>query len=145
MIFLSPGPASSPNDVLVEGAPKNLSFRRASGTGLTMNLRPAEWTTWAVVLGEIPRGGKKYYNPEHQQEDKHCPTNKRLLTWYHRNSQLRLLLVTNLKRDNMSISSFSNSGKTFHKVNELTNENSFNSFTLELLTIVTLQQFLQFM
>lgn len=40
--FFSPGPASSPNDVLVEGAPKNLSFRRASGTGLTINLRPAE-------------------------------------------------------------------------------------------------------
>lgn len=29
------------------------SFSRASGTGLTMNRRPAEWTTCAVALGEM--------------------------------------------------------------------------------------------
>lgn len=52
--FLSPGEDSSPKEVLAEEAPKNCSLRRDSGTGLTMNLRPAEWTTWAVVLGEMP-------------------------------------------------------------------------------------------
>lgn len=41
-------------DVFAEGVPKNSSLRRDSGTGLTMNLRPAEWTTWVVVLGEMP-------------------------------------------------------------------------------------------
>lgn len=51
---LSPGAGSSPKEVLAEGPPKNCSLRRDSGTGLTMNLRPAECTTWAVVLGEIP-------------------------------------------------------------------------------------------
>lgn len=48
------GEGSSPKEVLAEGAPKNCSLRRDSGTGLTMNLRPAECTTWAVVLGEMP-------------------------------------------------------------------------------------------
>lgn len=52
--FLSPEAGSSPKEVLAEEAPKNCSLRRDSGTGLTMNLRPAECTTWAVVLGEIP-------------------------------------------------------------------------------------------
>lgn len=52
--FHLPGAGSSPKDVLAEGAPKNWSLRRDSGTGLTMNLRPAECTTCAVVLGEIP-------------------------------------------------------------------------------------------
>lgn len=32
---------------------KVCSFSLASGTGLTMNLRPAEWTTCAVALGEM--------------------------------------------------------------------------------------------
>lgn len=43
--FLSPAEDSSPNEVLAEDTPKNCSRRRDSGTGLTMNLRPAEWTT----------------------------------------------------------------------------------------------------
>lgn len=50
----SPCDGSSPKEVLAEGAPKNCSLRRDSGTGLTMNLRPAEWTTCAAVLGEMP-------------------------------------------------------------------------------------------
>lgn len=55
--LVSPGAAgSSPSEVLADGAPKNCSLRRDSGTGLTMNLRPAECTTWAVVLGEMPAG-----------------------------------------------------------------------------------------
>lgn len=50
-----PGEDSSPKEVLAEEAPKNCSYRRRdSGTGLTMNRRPAECTTWAVVLGEMP-------------------------------------------------------------------------------------------
>lgn len=49
-----PGRGSSLMEVFAEGAPKNCSLRRDSGTGLTMNLRPAEWTTWVVVLGEMP-------------------------------------------------------------------------------------------
>lgn len=31
------------------------SFSLASGTGLTINLRPAEWTTCAVGLGEMSK------------------------------------------------------------------------------------------
>lgn len=42
--------------MLAEDAPKNCSLRRDSGTGLTMNLRPAECTTWAAVLGDMPEG-----------------------------------------------------------------------------------------
>lgn len=58
--FFLPGEDSSPKEVLAEAAPKNCSYRRRdSGTGLTMNRRPAECTTWAVVLGEIPEGNKK--------------------------------------------------------------------------------------
>lgn len=50
-----PGEDSSPKEVLAEEGPKNCSHRRRdSGTGLTMNRRPAECTTWAVVLGEMP-------------------------------------------------------------------------------------------
>lgn len=50
-----PGEDSSPKEVLAEDAPKNCSYRRRdSGTGLTINRRPAECTTWAVVLGEMP-------------------------------------------------------------------------------------------
>lgn len=45
---------SSLKEVLEDGAPKNCSLRRDSGTGLTMNLLPAECTTWAVVLGDMP-------------------------------------------------------------------------------------------
>lgn len=55
-LFL-PGEDSSPKEVLADVAPKNCSYRRRdSGTGLTMNRRPAECTTWAVVLGEMPEG-----------------------------------------------------------------------------------------
>lgn len=51
-----PGSRFSPKEVLPDAGPKNCSLRRDSGTGLTMNLRPAEWTTWEAVLGEIPEG-----------------------------------------------------------------------------------------
>lgn len=37
-------------------AVKNCSLSRDSGTGLTMNLRPAECTTWAVALEGSPGG-----------------------------------------------------------------------------------------
>lgn len=56
---------SSPKDVLAEEGPKNDSRSRASGTGLTMNRRPAECTTCAATLGGRPadksglKGGKK--------------------------------------------------------------------------------------
>lgn len=35
------------------------SFSLPSGTGLTMNLRPAEWTTCAVALGAMSKTNKK--------------------------------------------------------------------------------------
>ena len=53
----SPG-GSSLKELLAEGGPKNCSLSRDSGTGLTMNLRPAEWTTWAARLGGAPEGGE---------------------------------------------------------------------------------------
>lgn len=52
--LLLPEGRSSPKEVLAEETPKNCSFRRDSGTGLTINFRPAECTTWVVVLGENP-------------------------------------------------------------------------------------------
>lgn len=39
------GAGSSPKELFAEGVPKNCSLRRDSGTGLTINLRPAECTT----------------------------------------------------------------------------------------------------
>lgn len=44
------------------GVVKNVcSFNRLSGTGLTINRLPAEWTTWVKELGGTPKQ-KKFSN-----------------------------------------------------------------------------------
>lgn len=42
------------------GELKNCSLSLDSGTGLTINLRPAEWTTWAAELGGTPGREKDF-------------------------------------------------------------------------------------
>lgn len=76
--ILWPGEVSSPNEVLVEEEPKNCSLRRDSGTGLTMNLRPAEWTTWAAVLGEMPERKVKRKG----QVSRGSRTSLKSITWH---------------------------------------------------------------
>jgi len=53
-------PVSTESAGAVEGEDGYVgSFSLASGTGLTMNLRPAEWTTCAVALDGMSKGKEK--------------------------------------------------------------------------------------